>query len=326
MTTPTSTLMNKGPIVALFLLLLIACGPPRKQEYTPAQLPVNTPYLIVLGVAQDAGYPQTGQQKEWALVKSGEREIARVVSLGLVDPSTQQRWLFEATPDFNIQLAKMDEFSEAQTYPYDGIFLTHAHMGHYTGLMHIGYESMNAQNVPVYAMPRMKEFLSTNGPWDQLVTYNNIQFVDLKDGEAVVLNDRIQVTPLQVPHRDEYSETVGFVIHCDSKKVLFIPDIDKWNKWDTDIRELIKSVDVALVDATFYDNKELPGRDMSKIPHPFVVESMELFKGFSDEDKAKVHFIHLNHTNPLLVSSSPEHQEVLRRGFKVARSGQVFKF
>ena len=323
MKTPFST-SNREPLVALFLFLVFSCSQPA--EYQKTTVPEDQPYLVVLGVAQDAGYPQAGQKEEWGLVKSGKAQVQHVVSLGLVDPTSQERWLFEATPDFNIQLSKMDEFSSTKNYPYDGIFITHGHIGHYTGLMQLGREAMGAKEVPVYAMPGMKHFLSNNGPWSQLVTLNNIAIQDLQNEQAVKLNERISVTPLLVPHRAEFTETVGYLIDCLDKQVLFIPDIDKWHLWGTDILQMIQQVDAAILDATFFKNGEIPGRDMSEIPHPFVEESMALFKDLSTEDKAKVHFIHFNHTNPIIFPNSPEHKEVLKKGFKVARDGQVFTF
>ena len=323
MKTPFST-SNREPLVALFLFLVFSCSQPA--EYQKTTVPEDQPYLVVLGVAQDAGYPQAGQKEEWGLVKSGKAQVQHVVSLGLVDPTSQERWLFEATPDFNIQLSKMDEFSSTKNYPYDGIFITHGHIGHYTGLMQLGREAMGAKEVPVYAMPGMKHFLSNNGPWSQLVTLNNIAIQDLQNEQAVKLNERISVTPLLVPHRAEFTETVGYLIDCLDKQVLFIPDIDKWHLWGTDILQMIQQVDAAILDATFFKNGEIPGRDMSEIPHPFVEESMALFKDLSTEDKAKVHFIHFNHTNPIIFPNSPEHKEVLQKGFKVARDGQVFTF
>ena len=34
---------------------------------------------------------------------------------------------------------------------------------------------------------------------------------------------KYSVTPIQVPHRDEYSETAGYIIKGKNKKALFIP-------------------------------------------------------------------------------------------------------
>jgi pyrroloquinoline quinone biosynthesis protein B len=124
-----------------------------------------------------------------------------------------------------------------------------------------------------------------------------------------------------VPHRDEYTETVGYRIDGPDKSALFIPDIDKWGDWEIDIRGLIRSVDYALLDASFFADGELPGRDMSKIKHPFVAESMKLFSDLTDDEKSRVIFIHFNHTNPLLIDGSQEQEEVLSRGFRLAQPG-----
>ncbi|OEK07207.1 pyrroloquinoline quinone biosynthesis protein PqqB [Roseivirga misakiensis] len=300
-----------------------SCQP--KAEYQETDLPIDEPFLIVLGVAQDAGYPQAGQQKEWQLIKEGKAKKAYAVSLGLIDPKTKQRWLIEATPDFKEQLQLMDQISTTDSYPYDGIFLTHAHIGHYTGLMHLGREAMGAQSTAVYAMPKMSEFLRNNGPWSQLVVLDNINIKPLSNGNVTEIG-AFRVTPLIVPHRDEFSETVGFKIESNGKSILFIPDIDKWEKWDMDIKAVIKTVDAALLDASFFKNGEIPGRDMSEIPHPFVEESMALFENLNAQEKRKIHFIHFNHTNPLLFPNSPEHKSVLEAGFQVARPGQLFTF
>jgi len=206
-----------------------------------------------------------------------------------------------------------------------GVFLTHAHIGHYTGLMHFGHEANGSSNVPVYAMPRMVEFLSTNGPWDQLVRYQNIRLISLSDGTPVAFEKTLRVTPLQVPHRDEYSETVGYSIEGPNKTAVFIPDIDKWARWDKGIRDIVRASDYALVDATFFADGELPGRDMSKILHPFVSESMALFEDLTEEEKSRVIFIHMNHTNPLLIDGSPAQVEVERRGFRFAHEGMLLE-
>ena len=297
----------------LFLLPLAAC----------AQQP-EAPYLVVLGIAQDGGVPQAGTKAHPGWEDPAFKRL--VVSLALVDPATSQRWLFEATPDFREQLHRLDTVFPVEEKPgLDGIFLTHAHMGHYTGLMHLGHESMGAQGVPVYAMPRMQTYLSNNGPWDQLVRYENIALQPLADGTPVRLNDRLSVTPFLVPHRQEYSEVVGFRIDGPNRSALFIPDIDSWEEWDaqgTRIEDVIAEVDVAYLDASFYANGEIPGRDMSDFPHPFITHSMERFAALPAEERARVWFIHLNHTNPALRPDSDARRTIEQKGFRVAEEGE----
>ena len=279
-------------------------------------------YLQVLGIAQDAGYPQANCYQAHCLRAWENEDLRRMASsVAIIDEQSSTKYLFDATPDIREQLYELHLAAPDGEYTLNGVFLTHAHMGHYTGLMHFGHEASGTTDVPVYAMPRMREFLSSNGPWDQLVRHKNIELLPLADGTPVKFSDDLVVTPFLVPHRDEYSETVGYRIDGPTKSAVFIPDIDKWERWDTDIREIVRSVDYAIIDATFFADGELPGRDMSQILHPFVAESMALFDELSDEERSHVIFIHMNHTNPLLIDGSPEQAEVERRGFRFAREG-----
>ncbi|MGI9541809.1 MAG: MBL fold metallo-hydrolase [Cyclobacteriaceae bacterium] len=304
------------PIYPLVALLIWGCQTSAvKQDHTG-------PYLKILGVAQDAGYPQAGCKLDCCLPYWEGREKKRLaVSLGLVAPSQNKAWMIDATPDFKEQVHALEigpQFSLA------GIFITHAHIGHYTGLVHVGREVMGTEALPVYAMPRMRKFLEDNGPWEQLVTLKNIELRSLASDSTVNLSNQMTVTPYLVPHRDEYSETVGYKVKGPARNILFIPDINKWELWERDILEEIKKVDLAFIDGSFYQNGELPNRDMSEIPHPFIEESMQLFAELSAEDKGKIHFIHFNHTNPIM-RDTPEKNRVLEQGYKVAEEGSVFE-
>jgi pyrroloquinoline quinone biosynthesis protein B len=241
-------------------------------------------------------------------------------SIALIDPVAKIKVLFEATPNLPQQLYDLEKQAPSAQYKFDGVFLTHAHMGHYAGLMFFGHEAMGGKQIPVYAMPKMTDYLINNGPWSQLVEYGNIVLRPLQHNRAQAIASQT-ITPLLVPHRDEFSETVGYVIEGANKTALFIPDINKWSVWDTDITQLIKRVDYALLDATFFGNDELPGRDMSKVPHPLVTETMQKLGGLSLEHRNKVWFIHMNHTNPLLDPQSKQTKRVRAAGFNIAEEG-----
>eukprot|EP00899_Mesostigma_viride_P010668 jgi/Mesvir1/19602/Mv09899-RA.1 len=285
-------------------------------------------WITVLGVAQDGGFPQINCRRACCEHAWKDPSVSRrVVALGLVDSQSQKAWLFDATPDIPAQLH--DLLDQAPGCQLAGIFLTHGHIGHYTGLMYLGREAMGATEVPVYAMPRMRQFLSANAPWQQLLALHNISPQPLEADQPQILAEgtSILVTPVLVPHRDEYTETVGYVIQGPHRKALFIPDIDKWEKWDRDVRtEYIHKVDIAFLDGTFFSAGELPpGRDMRDIPHPSIEESLAHFASMSAEDKAKVHFIHLNHTNPLLQAGSAACRQVSEAGFRIAEQGMRFE-
>ena len=285
----------------------------------------QAPYIYILGVAQDAGFPQAGCYKPHCMPgwNDSERKIT-ATSLGLIDPSSKKKYIFEATPDFPEQLFLLEQEAPSDDFILNGIFITHAHIGHYTGLMYLGREAMGAKGLPVYVMPKMEQYLRENGPWSQLIAFNNISLIPLRNDRSEVLNN-LKVTPFLVPHRDEFSETVGYSIQGPKKTALFIPDINKWSQWKENILERIQLVDYALIDATFYDNNELPGRDMSTIPHPFVVETMATLSLLPREQREKVWFIHMNHTNPLLNLNSDQAKGVRAQGFNIASTGLRLK-
>ena len=313
--------MNTQRLLFIFLIIVaLACT--KRESIQNEKADVS---LVILGTVQDAGSPHIGCKKKCCSDLFGKPNHNRkVVSLGVFDRKNNKTFLFEATPNIAEQLKELKLFANKENELPDGILLTHAHIGHYAGLMYLGKEAINADKVPVYAMPKMQEFLKANGPWNQLITLKNIELKNLKAEEKIELTSKVFVTPLIVPHRDEYSETVGFKIETANKKVLFIPDIDKWEKWQQ-IIGLIKECDYAFIDGTFFDGSEVNHRNISEIPHPFIVESMQVFKNLSASDKAKVHFIHFNHTNPLLNYDSKAYDIVLESGFKISKNGNSYE-
>ncbi len=285
----------------------------------------QTPYIQILGVAQDGGYPHIGCEKSCCATAWQKSELRQwVVSFALVDPVSLKWWLFEATPDIKEQLHYFNSITESRyNFLPSGIFVTHAHMGHYTGLMQLGREALGSKAVPVYALDKMSKFLESNGPWSQLVSLNNISIHRLISDQPLTLTSAVQVTAFIVPHRDEFSETAGFKIDTGDRKYLFIPDIDKWEKWSKCIVDEVALVDVALVDATFYTATELPNRSMAEVPHPLVVETIKQFEDKNDLKK-RIYFIHFNHTNPLLWSDV-EKKVLKEKGFNVAETGMIFR-
>lgn len=317
---------SRRPCSLLMLVFMVCAGcAGHTRSDRPASPSPDSPYLLVLGTAQDAGIPQAGAFAHPGWTDPSKRRL--VVCLAIVDPRSRSAWLIEATPDFRQQLFHLHEAIDAPRPPDpfpSGIFITHAHIGHYTGLMFLGHESMGAHDIPVYTMPRMSEFLSTNGPWSQLVRYGNIELRPLSDGVAVELAPDVRVTPFLVPHRQEYAEVVGFRIDGPRTSVLFIPDIDSWEQWDdwgTRIEDALSSVDVAYLDATFFANGEIPGRDMTGFPHPFITHTIDRLSDLPASERAKVRFIHLNHTNPAQFPGS-ERETIERAGMRVAEDGE----
>jgi pyrroloquinoline quinone biosynthesis protein B len=262
--------------------------------------------LVVLGIAQDAGIPQLGCEQELCRsIRAGKRRPERVSSIGLINRATGRSYLFDATPDMVSQLATLNGGR-----PPSGVFLTHAHIGHYTGLMYFGRESLDAKSVPVHGTERMAGFLRGNGPWSLLVSRNNIEIRVITPDSPLTIEPGLSVTAFAVPHRDEFTDTVGYRIERGNRRALFIPDIDQWAKWSRSIREMVDGVDLAFLDGTFASADELPGRTIADIPHPLIPDTRKLLSG----SKAAVWLIHINHTNAQI------------GGKDVVRDGMAFPF
>jgi pyrroloquinoline quinone biosynthesis protein B len=303
----------------LLPILFTSCS----KEQSPITEETFPQYITVLGTAQDAGYPQINCSKSCCQVYyEGKAAKKHISCLGLVDIQAKKKWLFDATPDISKQIHNLSKQLKTSTI-IDGVFLTHAHIGHYTGLMYFGREAMGATQVPVYAMPKMKNFLETNGPWSQLIALQNIQLKALRNNTSVELTNGLKITPFLVPHRDEFSETVGYKIEGEHKSALFIPDINKWELWEKDIVAEVKKVEYAFLDATFFKDGEIP-RPMSEVPHPFIVETVKLFENEAREVKNKVIFIHFNHSNPALQKSNTLKDSLKAKGFQFAEEGMRF--
>ena len=278
-------------------------------------------YIYILGNTQDAGLPHIGCQHPFCEDNFNVYEEHYTTSIAVVNTDLKKYILFEATPDITFQLNNLKKNIFDEFLLPESIYITHAHIGHYTGLMYFGREALGSKELIVRVLPRMSNFLQNNGPWSQLVDINNIKIKEINFGSSTKELANINITPVQVPHRDEYSETAGYIIKGKNKKALFIPDIDKWEKWDRDLSQLAKEFDFLLIDATFYDSKEI-NRDISEIPHPLVTETIDLLSGLNTENRSKVYFIHMNHTNMMLDPDSELSKLITSKGFNIARLGQ----
>ncbi len=267
-------------------------------------------------MAQDGGLPQPGchcRNCEAARADAALRQ--NVVSLGLTDEGAGCSWIIDATPDFPAQYDALTAHA-----PLAGILLTHAHMGHYPGLLYLGPEAMNARGMPVYGTPRLAAFLQGNAPWSGLAADGHIELVEVSPGVEIALSPALRVTPITAPHRDEYSDTVAWLVRGPQRTLFYCPDIDHWNAFAPDLRAwLTQRADIALVDGSFFSPDELPGRDITQIPHPLVVSTAHHLADAAVETV----FIHLNHTNPLW-RPGPERAWLEAQGLHVGRQGQIW--
>ncbi|HKK94016.1 MAG TPA: MBL fold metallo-hydrolase [Longimicrobiales bacterium] len=300
-------------------------------SHIPGSTALADPYALVLGTVQDAGFPQVGCYTELCDLGRELHAAGRgrfVSSLALVDPDADEYFLVDATPDITRQIDLIDEpgFREkaAARQPFDGIFLTHAHIGHYTGLAVLGNEGIGITDTPVYCTEAMADFLGSNEPWAFMVRQGRIVPTPLATDRWHRVGERLEVQLWSVPHRDEFADTVGFVFRGPSRTLLFLPDINDWRTWERDLADTVAALDVALLDASFWSLDELPGRSIDDLPHPLMSQTMDRLQGVVDRGDAEVVLTHLNNSNPALDPDGPERAEVERRGFVLAREGMRF--
>jgi pyrroloquinoline quinone biosynthesis protein B len=292
-------------MLALFLALLAATS--------PAAAPA--PEAVVLGVAQDGGVPHAGcHQKLCVEARRDPHERRRVASLGILDPATGKRFLIDATPDFPAQMEALGGLP-------DGILLTHAHIGHYLGLAELGREVLGARRVPVYCTPSMARFLRANRPWSRLVELENIAIVEVEPGVEFALTADLHATAIRVPHRDEDSDTVAFLVRGPAARLLWLPDIDRWDRWDRRLPEFFVGTPLtAFVDGTFFSSDEIPGRSIADIPHPLVPDTAAIVAAHPAM-RGRIFLVHLNHTNRLYWDEDAR-SEIRRSGLDIATRGQ----
>ena len=282
-------------------------------------------HALVLGSVQDAGLPQVGCYTPRCQRARELEEPRYVASLALVEPDADRFYLVDATPDITRQIDLIDAptFREraAARRPFDGIFLTHAHIGHYTGLAVLGNEGLGIRDTPVYCTEAMAAFLAANAPWSFLVDEGRIVLTPLELDVIHRIDPHLSVRLIKVPHRDEFADTVAFVFQGPDRSLLYLPDINAWRLWDRDVAEVVREVDVALIDGSFYSADEVPGRPVEDIPHPLMPQTMDLLQELVARGESDVVFTHLNNSNPALDQGGPQEAEVARRGFSIAREG-----
>ncbi len=328
-----------GHVLVAFLVVVGAgaCRAPGGARVEAA--PLDRPYVLVLGTAQDGGLPQLGcDEANCAAARRDPARRRRVTSLLLCDPRSGARWLFDCTPDLGeqLELARGHPPTRVAAGPrpplFDGLFLTHAHAGHYAGLLALGREAYGARELATWVTPRFARFLTDNGPWSLLVAELRLVLHELEEGRRIELAPDLSVVAFRVPHRDEFSDTLGFQIHGPERTLVYLPDIDKWEAWDAfgdapaagRVEDLLARCDVALLDGCFFAEGEIPGRSLAEIPHPFVSESLARFASLPPEERAKVFFTHLNHTNPATDPVSEAARTVRAAGMRVLDEGRVF--
>jgi pyrroloquinoline quinone biosynthesis protein B len=269
----------------------------------------------VLGTAQDGGVPHPGCACPRCDAARRDPRHRRLVASIAVEGATGKTLLVDAGPDFREQTDLLAKATGRPPPALDAVLVTHAHVGHYAGLVFLGREAMHARAMPLLGTARMLAFLRANRPWAHLFDRGEVAPREVAPGQPIEL-DGATVVPFASPHRAEDTDTLGLEVRGPRKTLVYVPDADRWAP---DLAARIRAADVALVDGTFFDAKELPGRNLAEVPHPLVADSVKALAGA----RGDVAFTHLNHSNPLL---GPDRNGThpLPKGFRVLSDGESF--
>lgn len=317
-----ATLRKAGRAAALVVAVAMGCACAAPSRGNDTSSPAVE--LFVLGIAQDGGVPHFGCSRECCERARRERRTLSPACLGVVERTSGRLLLVEATPGVEAQAALLHRLAGVEDRgrrPVDAVLLTHAHVGHYLGLAHFGREVASTDRLPTHVSPRMAAFLRGHAPWKQLVELSQVEVVEHGPRAPFSPIPGLTVTAIPVPHRDEFSDTMAYVLRGPSKAALFVPDVDRWDGNEALLDELLRDVDVAYVDGTFYDGRELPERNLAEIRHPLMTDTMERLAERAKARPGSVRFLHLNHTNPALWDDSLR-RAIEARGFAIAAEGE----
>lgn len=270
----------------------------------------DTGRVVVVGSGQDGGVPQFG---------GPEVAVQRTASSLLVTAPSGATFLFDASPD----IVKQSRGSSFDPNTLSGVLLTHGHMGHYIGLAHFGNEAAATDRVACFGTHSMFRFLSRNEPWKTLFVREHLVYNVLVPGVETQVDETLSVTAHLVPHRAEFTDTVGYVVTnlVAGGSILYLPDIDRWDAWPQ-ARSVVSNVDIAFLDASFSSADEVPGRNIEDMPHPLVPDTVALFMGLDTQ----IVLTHINHSNSLGASEHLVTRDAIRNGFLVAYDGATYEF
>ena len=282
--------------------------------------------LVILGSSQDGGVPQAGCGCHNCSMAIEDPSLRLHPVSCAIRGSDGSIHIIEATRSLAEQLSiAARTLGEGPTVLPETVCLTHSHLGHIDGLGQFGNEAMGLENVPLFASESVQSSLRDR---QVLSPFKAIGFAP---GDPFCPSEGcgFTYTMVPVPHRDEVSDTHAVLIQGPRSSLLFLPDHDEWSgtldfAGASDLRSWLVSlgVDFALLDGTFWDSKELPGRDMSKIPHPPIEETLEMLGERVDGDP-EIMFFHLNHTNPVLDRGSEEREKITSMGWSIAEQGSL---
>ena len=297
--------------------------------------------VLVLGSAAGGGSPQWNCNSE---VSKAVRSGTNGTSPRTQSSNNDEWFLFNASPDLGSQIlnnSQMHPKKGLRHSPISGVVLTNGDVDHVAGLLTL----RERQNLSVYAHSRVHSVLKENSIFnvlnsdyvDRREMKMNVEF-ELKNKEGK--GSGIFVEAFEVPGKialwledeskganfgTQEGDTIGLKISSAGKEKSFYY-IPACAKMTPELSEKLKDSELVLFDGTLWKNDEMAsskvgektGQRMGHMNNSGSDGSMEAFKDLNVKKKI---FIHINTTNPILLSDSNERKIVEENNWEVSYDG-----
>ncbi|MFL2676662.1 MAG: pyrroloquinoline quinone biosynthesis protein PqqB [alpha proteobacterium MED-G10] len=306
--------------------------------------------VLILGSAAGGGSPQWNCNSDVSKAVRGRvaGTSPRTQSSIVVTANDDEWFLFNASPDLGSQILNNEQMHPQKGLrhsPISGVVLTNGDVDHVAGLLTL----RERQNLSVYAHSRVHNVLKDNSIFNVL----NPEYVDrreMKMNNSFELTNKegkgsgIMVEAFEVPGKialwledeskgenfgTQEGDTIGLKISSKDtdESFFYIPACAKMTE---ELSKRIENSELVLFDGTLWKNDEMAsskvgektGQRMGHMNNSGPDGSMEAFKNLNVKKKI---FIHINTTNPILLSTSDERKIVEENGWEVSYDGMEIK-
>jgi pyrroloquinoline quinone biosynthesis protein B len=286
---------------------------------------------IVLGSAAGGGFPQWNCRcPACALAWAGDQRVRPRTQAGLALAAGEGQWvLINASPDLRQQILSTPALQPKRAgrdSPITAVVLTGAEIDQVAGLLSL----REAQPFILYATAATHAALADNTMFAALRAVERRMVVvgesfDLGGGLTAELFDVPGKEPLYLedePVSGDAQMNAGIELRCGSATLVYVPGAAAVTPA---MRERCMRADAVLFDGTLFRDDEMltlgvgekTGRRMGHMPIDGPDGSLAALRGV----EARRLYTHINNTNPILISGSPERAAVERAGWEVAEDG-----
>ena len=291
---------------------------------------------VILGSAAGGGVPQWNCRCfVCELARSGDSRVTPRTQSSIALSQDGENWLLvNASPDIRQQIADnpvLHPRHGARHTPISAVLLTNGDVDHVAGLLTL----RESQPFKLYATRTTRESVDANRIF-------SVASPDLVPRLPIMMDEPFEPVPgvriemFAVPGKvplwledesmtigEATETTVGLEIVAGGKSLLYIPGCADVT---ADVRRRVEGADALLFDGTLWTDNEMieaglghkSARRMGHVPMSGESGSVESLK---DVAVGRRIFIHINNTNPVLVSDSQERAKAEASGWEVGYDG-----